>query len=242
MNSPIRQSRLFYLLIVPFFFLINEQLPAQTEKPQSKLVQFQMAILKLGPNWQSTRQEEKDAILRQHVSALSAMLESGKAVVVGTIVDDPTLFAIVILRTSSIAEANEWAQSDPAVKAGLFNPEIHPWFSEDIFKKADFPIKYETVYLGFLKRGPNRKAGDDKTPEIQELQKAHLANIGRLAETKKLVMAGPFGDDGDLRGIFVFRVGSMKEAEDLAATDPMIKIDRLRLELHPWHVPVGEIP
>jgi uncharacterized protein YciI len=98
------------------------------------------------------------------------------------------------------------------------------------------------VYFGFLKRGPNRKEGDGETPEVQELQKAHIANINRLAETKKLVVAGPFGDDGDLRGIFVFRVGSLKEAEELAATDPMIKIDRLRLELHPWNVPDGVIP
>jgi uncharacterized protein YciI len=122
-------------------------------------------------------------------------------------------------------------------------PEMHPWFSEDIFKKANTsPLKMETVYFGFLKKGPNRKEGDDKNPEIQQLQKAHIANINRLAETKKLVMAGPFGDDSDYRGIFVFRVGSMKEAEDLAATDPMIKINRLRLDLHPWQVPVDVIP
>jgi uncharacterized protein YciI len=120
---------------------------------------------------------------------------------------------------------------------------MHPWWSEDIYKKAvTSPLKMETVYFGFLKRGPNRKPGDGETPEVQELQKAHLANINRLAETKKLVMAGPFGDDGDYRGIFVFRVGSLKEAQELAATDPMIKIDRLRLDLHPWHVPMGVIP
>jgi uncharacterized protein YciI len=120
--------------------------------------------------------------------------------------------------------------------------EMHPWWSEDIFKKAVMPLKMNTVYLGFLKRGPNRKEGDGKTPEVQALQKAHIDNINRLAETKKLVVAGPFGDNGDLRGIFVFRVGSLKEAQDLAATDPMIKIDRLRLDLHPWNVPEGVIP
>jgi uncharacterized protein YciI len=139
-------------------------------------------------------------------------------------------------------EARTWVDADPAVRGGLFTAEMHPWWSEDIFKKANSPLSLDTMYLGFLKRGPNRKEGDGKTPEVQQLQKAHIANINRLAEMKKLVMAGPFGDDGDLRGIFVFRVGSMKEAEELTATDPMIKIDRLRLELHPWRVPAGVIP
>jgi uncharacterized protein len=128
------------------------------------------------------------------------------------------------------------------VKAGLMVAEMHPWWSEDVFKKANSPLKMETVYFGFLKRGPNRKAGDANTPEIQELQKAHIANINRMADMKKLIVAGPFGDDGDLRGIFVFRVASLQEARALAATDPMIKIDRLRLELHPWNVPEGVLP
>ncbi len=211
-------------------------------KQETKLKQFQMVLLKLGPNWQSTKQEVKDQLIREHIAGLISMLGSGKAVTVGTIVDDPVLFAVVILRAASTEEAKGWTDSDVAVKAGLFTPEIHPWWSQDIFRSADSPMKYETVYLGLLKRGPNRKEGDDKNPEIQELQKAHIANINRLTGTKKLVMAGPFGDDGELRGIFVFRVPTMKEAEDLAATDPMIKIDRLRLELHPWHVPVGVIP
>ena len=104
------------------------------------------------------------------------------------------------------------------------------------------PLDFKTVYFGFLKKGPNRKEGDDKTPEVQELQKAHIANINRLAETKKLVLAGPFGDDGELRGVFVFRVETLREAQQLAATDPMIKIDRLKIELHSWQVPAGIIP
>jgi uncharacterized protein YciI len=119
---------------------------------------------------------------------------------------------------------------------------MHPWWSEDVFKKPNSPLAIETVYLGFLKKGMNRKEGDSESAEVQQLQKDHIANIGRLAKLGKLVVAGPFGDDGELRGIFVFRVSSMKEAEKLAATDPMIKIDRLRLELHEWKVPAGVIP
>jgi uncharacterized protein YciI len=202
-----------------------------------------MAILKKGPNWETTTEQDRNSILKQHLGNVISLLDSGKAVIAGPFVDNIHIGGIFILHAASAQEAKAWVDADPTVKAGLLIFEMHPWWSEDIFKKANTsPLKMETVYLGFLKRGPNRKPGDGDTPAVQELQKAHLANIGRLAEAKKLVMAGPFGDDGDLRGIFVFRVGSMKEAEGLAATDPMIKIDRLRLELHEWKVPVGVIP
>ena len=216
-------------------------LAQKSETP--KLVKFQMAIMKKGAKWDTTEQQQKNSILHQHLRDIVSLLQSGKAIIAGPFGDDTDLAGIFIFRASSTDEARSWVDADPAVQAGLMVVEMHPWFSEDIFKKANTsPLTMETVYCGFLKSGPNRKPGDDDSPEIKELQKAHIANINRLAETKKLVMAGPFGDDGDYRGIFVFRVGSLKEAEELAATDPMIKIDRLRVDLHPWHVPVGVIP
>jgi uncharacterized protein len=207
------------------------------------LVQFHMALLKKGPEWETTPAAERNQILQRHVAYVVSMLDSGKAVVTGPMGDDTVLVGIFILRAQSAEEAKTWVDADPSVKAGLFAAEMHPWWSEDIFKKPNTsPIKLETVYLGFLKKGPNRKDGDDKVPEIQELQKAHIANIKRLAKLGKLVVAGPFGDDGVLRGIFVFRVGSLAEAQELCATDPMIKINRLAVELHPWNVPEGVLP
>jgi len=233
------KSRL--LLVFVFVFFIPATIVAQPT--EHKMVQFQMAILKKGPAWETTKLEERNATLQKHVANVISLLDSGKAVIAGPFNDDTAIAGIFIFRVASAEEAKVWVDADPAVKAGLMTAEMHPWWSEDIFKKANTsPLKLETVYFGFLKSGPNRKPGDGTTPEIQELQKAHIANINRLAETKKLVMAGPFGDDGDYRGIFVFRVSSLQEAQELAATDPMIKIDRLRLDLHPWHVPVGVIP
>ncbi|MFY9621887.1 MAG: YciI family protein [Pyrinomonadaceae bacterium] len=212
-------------------------------KEENKLVQFHMAVLKKGPKWDGVVEPAKNPTLKQHLAYFVSLLDSGKAIIGGPMPDSKDFAGIYILRANSAEEARTWTDADPAVRAGLFTAEMHPWWSEDIFKKATTtPLKMETVYLGFLKRGPNRKEGDGNTSEVQELQKAHIANINRLAATKKLVMAGPFGGNGDLRGIFVFRVGSLKEAQDLAATDPMIKIDRLRLELHPWRVPAGVIP
>jgi uncharacterized protein YciI len=208
-----------------------------------KLVQFHMALLKRGPKWETTAAAERNKILQQHLANVLSMLDSGKAVIAGPMGDDTDPAGIFILRAPSAEEAKTWVDADPTVKSGLFVAEMHPWWSEDIFKKANTsPFKLETVYLGFLKKGPNRKDGDDQVPEIQELQKAHIANINRLAGLKKLIVAGPFGDDGVLRGIFVFRVSSLAEAQELCATDPMVKADRLRVELHPWNVPEGVLP
>lgn len=214
----------------------------QKEEPQLKLVQFQMALLKKGTKWAATTEQERNQILKQHLANVLSLLDSGKAIIAGPFRDDTDIAGIFILRAPSADEAKTWVDADPAVKAGLLVPEMHPWWSQDIFKKANSPLKMSTVYLGFLKRGPNRKEGDGKTPEIQELQKAHIANIERLAKLGKIVAAGPFGDDGDLRGIFVFRVTSLQEAESLCATDPMVKVRRLVVELHPWQVPEGVLP
>lgn len=218
------------------------------QESQHKLVQFHIALLKKGPKWTDkltnfeTSTDEMDRVHRQHLAYAPSLLESGKAIIAGQLSDGTEVVGVSILRAQSAEEAKSWAEADPAVKAGYLIVEMHPWWSEDIFKKANSPLKMSTVYLGFLKKGPNRKEGDDKVPEIQELQKAHIANIQRLAKLGKLVVAGPFGDDGALRGIFVFRVASLQEAQQLCATDPMIKIDRLRVELHPWQVPEGVLP
>jgi uncharacterized protein YciI len=241
--NRIKPGNLIATLVIALTFVVGPLGTAQEKKdPPSKLIQFHMAILKKGPKWTGTDVPETRKILHQHLINVLALLDSGKAVAAGPFGDDADLAGIFILRAASAEEAKTLTDADPAVKAGLFIVEMHPWWSEDIFKKRNSPLQMKTVYFAFLKKGPNRKEGDGETPEVQELQKAHISNINRLAEMKKLVVAGPFGDDGPLRGIFVFRVASLKEAEELCATDPMIKIGRLAVELHPWQVPEGVIP
>jgi uncharacterized protein YciI len=234
---------LFLIFLVAAPRTLAQDKPTQDKKePQSKMIQFQMAVLRKGPNWTNPQTPETRKILHQHLVDVLALLRSGKAVAAGPFGGDTDLAGIFILRATSAEEAKTWVDADAAVKAGVFTAEMHPWWSEDVFKKANSPLKWNTVYFAFLKKGPNRKEGDGDTPEVKELQKGHLANIGRLAETKKLIVAGPFGDDGNLRGIFVFRVASLEEAQELCATDPMIKIGRLTVELLPWQVPEGILP
>lgn len=86
--------------------------------------------------------------------------------------------------------------------------------------------------IAFLKSG-SIKITDSN--ERAALQMAHLKNIQRLADEGKLIIAGPFLDNQEIRGIFIFNVETLEEAKTLTETDPAIKAGTLVMELHPWY-------
>ena len=215
-------------------------LSQQKNEPANKLVEFHMAILKRGPKGTAAETPETKRVQQEHVKYVLATLDSGKAIIAGPFTDDGEIIGLFVFRAPSAAEAKAWAEADPSVGAGHYIVEMHPWWSEDIFSKPAKPMKIVPVYFAFLTRG--EKWTPEKTPATEEIQKGHMANIHRLAEMKKLIAAGPFGDDGRLRGIFVFRVGSLEEARALTATDPAVQAGRLAMELHTWMVPEGILP
>ena len=218
----------------------HKQEQKQTESPASKLMQFQLALMKRGPKWSTDPSRERAEMRQRHLAHLRSMLDANKLMIAGAIRDDNELIEVHIFRTKSAEEARAWLNEDPAVAAGYLVPELHPWWSEDVMKKTAVSNKFTTAYLAFLVRGD--KWTPEKTPATEEIQKGHMANIQRLAEMKKLVVAGPFGDNGKLRGIFVFKVASIEEARELAASDPAVQAGRLALQIHPWLVPEGILP
>ncbi len=226
------------MLVLLFAVVPMSSRAQENQQPAFKLVEFHMALLKRGPK--SVANAMTEGLRSDHIAYVLSLLESGKAIIAGPLGDEGEIAGIYVLRAKSAEEARAWAENDPAVKAGHFIPEMHPWWSEDVMKKSASPIKLTTAYLVLLTRGP--KWTPEKTPATEELQKAHLANIHRLAQMKKLVVAGPFGDDGVLRGIFVFRTASLEEARALAATDPAVQAGRLAIDVHPWLVPEGVLP
>lgn len=90
----------------------------------------------------------------------------------------------------------------------------------------------KTYYFVYLKAGLKR---DQTKEEADRIQRAHMDNIGRLANEGKLIIAGPFLDKGDVRGIYIFNVSSLEEAEQLTNTDPAVISGRLIMEIHPWY-------
>lgn len=86
--------------------------------------------------------------------------------------------------------------------------------------------------FAILKTGPNRP---DNADDAAELQRAHMNNINRLAEEGLLVMAGPFLDNSEMRGVFLFNVSTTEEARELTESDPAVQAGSLVMELYPWY-------
>ena len=79
--------------------------------------------------------------------------------------------------------------------------------------------------------------GDDRSQDsitAATIQEGHMANINRLYKEGKLKVAGPFGDEGNWLGIFIFDCVSKDEVEKILITDPAIAAGRLKYEIHPW--------
>ncbi len=83
----------------------------------------------------------------------------------------------------------------------------------------------------FLKTGP-LKVDDAKRAE---LMRGHFGMINRLAAEGKLVLAGPFTDGGELRGVYIFDVPTIEAAKALTETDPSIKEGYFKVEFIKWN-------
>ncbi|MCI4326706.1 MAG: YciI family protein [Thermoplasmata archaeon] len=99
-------------------------------------------------------------------------------------------------------------------------------------ESGDFPPGMTRYVIGFLWKGPHH--GEGSPAEQDEVQSLHLANTDRMRKLGALAVAGPFLDDGPLRGLYVFYETSVQRIRELAAEDPAISGGRLTLELHPW--------
>lgn len=83
------------------------------------------------------------------------------------------------------------------------------------------------------------KTGTNTTADKETTQKAfagHMANINRLVEENKLIVAGPLGkNDKTYRGILILNVSTIEEAKALVDTDPAVKENFLAVELYEWY-------
>lgn len=124
---------------------------------------------------------------------------------------------------TTAAEAKEEAQLGP---------------NEFAIQEGDTTYIMKQFYVVFLKKGANR---DQDSTTAMAIQMAHLSYLDSLYQLGKLTLNGPYGDDGEIRGMSVYSVDSLGEAEALANGDPAVQAGRLEVEVHPWWAAKGSV-
>lgn len=74
-----------------------------------------------------------------------------------------------------------------------------------------------------------------KGPARDAMFKGHFANMSRLAEEGKLVLAGPLDGVDGWRGLFVLAVDDIESARALVATDPVVSEGEMVPEFHKYY-------
>jgi len=122
--------------------------------------------------------------------------------------------------------------SGVSTNAGLNNNDFAQYDSVKAKKLGADKYGMKRYVMAFLKSGPFVENDKEKAAA---LQKAHMENIGRMANEGKLVLAGPFIKGGEYRGIYIFNVETIEEAEALTNTDPAVQAGTLIMELKMWY-------
>ena len=136
------------------------------------------------------------------------------------------LFNLVMILAVTVITA-EAQESDSTAVPETF---IYEWAGEE--------MTMQKYFIVFLKSGPERSQNSE---EAARLQQQHLQYLGNLYEEGMIVLNGPTGDDGDIRGFSVYSTATIEEAERLASSDPMVQAGRLEVEVKPWWLAKGSV-
>lgn len=131
--------------------------------------------------------------------------------------------------TSINAKAQSGKPETNANKAEkpVFNKELATSLGADKYGMKNYVIVMLT---------PGSAKIEDKA-KMGELMKGHLANIQKLADEGKIVVAGPFFEKNkqNFRGMFIFDTKSKEEAEQWVKTDPAVQANVFGYEILPWY-------
>lgn len=115
-----------------------------------------------------------------------------------------------------------------------FTQTINPDYDSTLAQTLgadDYGMK--SYVLAILKTGSNTTTDQ---VFIDSCFSGHMANILRLVNEGKLIVAGPLGkNENSYRGIFIFNVKTIKEAEELVQTDHAINSGLLDVDLYSWY-------
>jgi uncharacterized protein len=92
---------------------------------------YYVYLMKKGPTWSPEDTPEIDKLQEEHGANFRRLRAEGKLVLNGPLLDSLELGGeirgIGVLKAKSMAEAQEWINTDPMVKVGRLIIELHTW-------------------------------------------------------------------------------------------------------------------
>lgn len=224
-------------LLPALLFLLPATLLAQKE-PSYDMGKMQMIFLRLSPGWSAT--DRTAQVINEHRAHVTDLVKKGVIALHGEVTGDEALREIMVFKIDSMEKAVAIVESMPGVEEGMLAIDGESWFAaRNLITPPAEPITPSHYIFGLLVRGSSQERD---TATLKKLQEGHMANIKRLADMGKLVLAGPFFAGGERRGVFIFKVDSIEEARALTETDPAVIAGRLKFHLYHWTVPTGTLP
>jgi uncharacterized protein YciI len=100
----------------------------------------------------------------------------------------------------------------------------------------------DRVELVLLRRPASRPEVTDD--EAARLQRLHLRHLTAMLEAGHLLVAGPVDEQPDesLRGLCLYRTGSLTRTRELAESDPAVAAGRLAVDVMWLYCPEGQLP
>ncbi|MFL6467688.1 MAG: YciI family protein [Pyrinomonadaceae bacterium] len=113
--------------------------------------------------------------------------------------------------------------------------KANPKYDAELAKKFGADERGMKMYvMCILKTGP--KDAEIKGKQRQDIFAGHFANIGKLANEGKLAVAGPFEKNEKMfRGLYIFNVPTIEEAEKLVVLDPAVKAGVFVADMTLWY-------
>ena len=103
------------------------------------------------------------------------------------------------------------------------------------------PFELERFEVVLLKRPASRP--EIPTEEADRLQALHLEHLGAMRSAGHMLLAGPFDEQPDesLRGMCIYRTGTIERTRELAESDPGVAAGRLEVDVMYFYCPKGSL-
>jgi len=142
---------MFRLFFLATFLLLMSTGHAQNNKYDSALARktgadeygmkhYVVAFLKEG-SVKITDTAKRAQLMQAHLKNIGRMAKEGSLVIAGPFLDNSAFAGIYIFNVSTVEEARKLTSTDPAVKAGVFDMELHPWYGSAALMQVT-PLHY----------------------------------------------------------------------------------------------------